>query len=88
MMYTLTDGRLDSVQIVHAFDVGEFEEEFWLENIETTLIINGVEFDIDLSQHQKGDNGMTAMQDIELFIRYNVDDWEFCGTDETEPIRD
>ena len=76
MMYTLTDGRLDSAQIVHRFDVGEFEEEFWLENIDSTLIINGVEFDIDLSSDDKG----IALKDIELFIRYNVDDWEFCGT--------
>jgi len=85
MMYRLTDGRLDSVHIVHRFDaISNFFEIEWLENIDSTLIINGVEFDIDLSSDDKG----IALKDIELFIRDNVDDWEFCGTDETEPIRD
>jgi hypothetical protein len=83
-MYTLTDGRLDSVQIEHTFDVREIEDDYWVENIDTTLFINGVDFPIDLSYDKKG----IALKDIEDFIRDNVDDWEFCGTDETEPIRD
>jgi len=83
-MYTLTDGTLDSVHMVHTFDANEIEDYYCVENIETTLIINGVEFDIDLSSDDKG----IALKDIELFIRDNIDDWEFCGTDETEPIRD
>lgn len=84
MMYTLTDGRLDSVQIEHTFDVREIEDDYWVENIDSTLIINGVEFDIDLSSDNKG----IALKDIEDLIRDNIDDWEFCGRDETEPIRD
>jgi len=84
MMYTLTDGRLDSVHMVHTFDANEIEDYYCVENIDSTLIINGVEFDIDLSSDDKG----IALKDIELFIRDNIDDWEFCGTDETEPIRD
>jgi len=83
-MYTLTDGRLDSVHMVHTFDANEIEDYYCVENIDSTLIINGVEFDIDLSSDDKG----IALKDIELFIRDNIDDWEFCGTDETEPIRD
>ena len=74
MMYTLTDGTLDSVHMVHTFDANEIEDYYCVENIETTLIINGVEFDIDLSSDDKG----IALKDIELFIRDNVDDWEFC----------
>ncbi len=84
MMYTLTDGRLDSVQIEHTFDVREIEDDYWVENIDTILFINGIDFPIDLSYDEKG----IALKDIEDFIRDNVDDWEFCGTDETEPIRD
>ena len=84
MMYTLTDGTLDSVHMVHTFDANEIEDYYCVENIDSTLIINGVEFDIDLSSDNKG----IALKDIELFIRDNIDDWEFCGTDETEPIRD
>jgi hypothetical protein len=84
MMYTLTDGTLDSVHMVHTFDANEIEDYYCVENIDSTLIINGVEFDIDLSSDDKG----IALKDIELFIRDNIDDWEFCGTDETEPIRD
>ena len=83
-MYRLTDGRLDSVHTEHTFDVREIEDDYWVENIDSTLIINGVEFHIDLSYDKKG----LALKDIEEFIRDNVDDWEFCGTDETEPIRD
>jgi len=83
-MYTLTDGTLDSVHMVHTFDANEIEDYYCVENIDSTLIINGVEFDIDLSSDDKG----IALKDIELFIRDNIDDWEFCGTDETEPIRD
>ena len=74
MMYTLTDGRLDSVHMVHTFDANEIEDYYCVENIDSTLIINGVEFDIDLSSDDKG----IALKDIELFIRDNVDDWEFC----------
>lgn len=84
MMYRLTDGRLDSAQIEHTFDVREIEDNYWVENIDSTLIINGVEFDIDLSSDDKG----IALKDIEDLIRDNIDDWEFCGRDETEPIRD
>jgi hypothetical protein len=74
MMYTLTDGTLDSVHMVHTFDANEIEDYYCVENIDSTLIINGVEFDIDLSSDDKG----IALKDIELFIRDNVDDWEFC----------
>ncbi len=77
MMYTLTDGRLDSVQIEHTFDVREIEDDYWVENIDTILFINGIDFPIDLSYDEKG----IALKDIEDFIRDNVDDWEFCGTD-------
>jgi hypothetical protein len=84
MMYRLTDNRLDSAQIEHTFDVREIEDDYWVENIDSTLIINGVEFDIDLSSDDKG----IALKDIEDLIRDNIDDWEFCGRDETEPIRD
>jgi len=73
-MYTLTDGTLDSVHMVHTFDANEIEDYYCVENIDSTLIINGVEFDIDLSSDDKG----IALKDIELFIRDNVDDWEFC----------
>jgi hypothetical protein len=76
-MYTLTDGRLDSVQIEHTFDVREIEDDYWVENIDTILFINGIDFPIDLSYDEKG----IALKDIEDFIRDNVDDWEFCGTD-------
>ena len=74
MMYTLTDGTLDSVHMVHTFDANEIEDYYCVENIDSTLIINGVEFDIDLSSDDKG----IALKDIELFIRDKVDDWEFC----------
>ena len=74
MMYTLTDGTLDSVHMVHTFDANEIEDYYCVENIDSTLIINGVEFDIDLSSDDKG----IALKDIELFIRDNIDDWEFC----------
>ena len=77
MMYRLTDGRLDSAQIEHTFDVREIEDDYWVENIDTILFINGIDFPIDLSYDEKG----IALKDIEDFIRDNVDDWEFCGTD-------
>lgn len=84
MMYTLTDGRLDSVQIEHTFDVREIEDDYWVENIDTTLFIGEDEVSItDVIKDKK-----KALEDIEKFIRKNIDDWEFCGTDETEPIRD
>ena len=83
-MYRLTDGRLDSVHIEHTFDVREIEDNYWVENIDSTLIINGFEFHIDLSSDEEG----IALEDIEDLIRKNIDNWEFCGRDETEPIRD
>ena len=84
MMYTLTDGRLDSVQIEHTFDVREIEDDYWVENIDTILFIGEDEVSItELIKDKK-----KALEDIEEFIRDNVDDWDFCGTDETEPIRD
>jgi hypothetical protein len=84
MMYTLTDGRLDSVHMVHIFDANEIEDDYCLENVDTILFIGEDEVSItDVIKDKK-----KALEDIEKFIRKNVDDWEFCGTDETEPIRD
>ena len=84
MMYTLTDGRLDSVHMVHTFDAHEIEDYYCVENIDTILFIGEDEVSItDLIKDKK-----KALKDFELFIKDNVDDWEFCGTDETEPIRD
>ena len=84
MMYTLTDGTLDSVHMVHTFDANEIEDYYCVENIDTILFIGEDEVSItDLIKDKK-----KALKDFELFIKDNVDDWEFCGTDETEPIRD
>ena len=83
-MYTLTDGRLDSVHMVYIFDANEIEDYYCLENIDTILFFGEDEVSItDMIKDKK-----KALEDIEKFIRKNVDDWEFCGTDETEPIRD
>jgi hypothetical protein len=83
-MYTLTEGRLDSVHMVYIFDANEIEDYYCLENIDTILFIGEDEVSItDLIKDKK-----KALKDFELFIKDNVDDWEFCGTDETEPIRD
>ena len=83
-MYRLTDGRLDSVHMVHTFDANEIEDYYCVENIDTILFIGEDEVSItDLIKDKK-----KALKDFELFIKDNVDDWEFCGTDETEPIRD
>ena len=83
-MYTITDGRLDSVHMVHIFDANEIEDDYRLENVDTILFIGEDEVSItDVIKDKK-----KALEDIEKFIKENVDDWEFCGTDETEPIRD
>jgi hypothetical protein len=81
MRYRLTEYASVS-EIEYNFDAEGCLEDVWVSDIRAILRIEGVEFEVDLTQETRdGENGKTALQVVTDYIYNNVFLWEYCDKD-------